>query len=98
MLFSHLVHRWRTQRPLCTKQQVIGFNLHCEPARSLAVFAFGNGNGYLREAGSGNEISNPLCVVYQTRGFVIWIQVILSQIPQVLWVLCTEDVFQGEEI
>lgn len=28
----------------------------------------------------------------------IWIKVILSQIPPVLWVLCIEDMFQGGEI
>lgn len=60
----------QTQRPSCTEQQIIGFHLHCERARSLAIFSFGNRNGYLRGAGNKNEIPNSLCLLYQRRGFV----------------------------
>lgn len=79
----------RTQRPSCTEWQVIGFHLHCEPARSLAIFSFGNRNGYLRGAENKNEIPKSLCLLYWTRGFIFRPRSSSqsTQILRVLWVL-----------
>lgn len=58
---------------------------------------FGNRSSSLRGAGNKNEIPNTVVSLLDKK-ICIWIKVILSQIPPVLWVLYIEDTFQGVEI